>query len=133
MMLVTIAKWVTPAMLMIVGTVHLLPLSGVTGGRRLAALYAITAADPNLEILLRHRAVLFGLLGTFLIYAAFRQSLQPIALAAGFVSVVAFLWLAYSVGDFNAQLARVVAADVLALVCLVAGSISYLLAKPGGP
>ncbi len=126
-MVVTTAKWVTSAMLVVVGVIHLLPVTGVTGGPRLAALYGIEIADPNLEILLRHRAVLFGLLGAFLLLAAWRPSLQPLALAAGWLSVVSFLWLAHAAGDYNGHLARVVAADVLALVCLAAGSLSYLI------
>ena len=124
-MLATAAKWVTSTMLVIVGVIHLLPATGAGGVARLAALYGITATDPNLEILMRHRAILFGILGAYLIYAAFRPALQPLALVAGFVSVVSFLWLAYSVGQFNEQLSRVVAADVLALVCLGVAALGY--------
>ena len=127
MMLVTAAKYVTPAMLVIVGIIHLLPLAGIAGGPRLAALYGIAVADPNLEILLRHRAILFGLLGAFLVFAAFRPALQPHALVAGFISIVSFLWLAYSTGHFNEQLSRVVAADLVALVCLCVGLLGYLV------
>jgi hypothetical protein len=82
--------------------------------------------DPNLFVLMRHRAVLFGLLGLFLVYAAFRTSFQPAALIAGLVSVASFLWLAWSVGGYNAQLARVVTADIVALICLVVGGAAYV-------
>ncbi len=126
-MLLTTSKWVTSAMLLIVGVIHLLPVTGVAGSPRLAALYGITVTDPSLAILLRHRAVLFGLLGAFLLYATFRPSLQPLALIAGWVSVVSFVWLAHGTGDYNEHLSRVVAADVFALACLAAGSVSYLI------
>jgi hypothetical protein len=46
---------------------------------------------------MRHRAVLFGLLGAFLIAAAFLPSLQLAALVAGFASVVSFLYLSAAV------------------------------------
>ena len=69
-------RWLVSAMLMVVGVIHLLPLSGVLGGARLVSLYGISIDDPNLEILMRHRAVLFGLLGAFLIYAAFKPPFQ---------------------------------------------------------
>ena len=126
-MLATTAKWVTSAMLLIVGVIHLLPVTGVAGRPRLAALYGIAVSDPNLAILLRHRAVLFGLLGAFLLCATFRPALQPLALIAGWVSVLSFLWLTHAAGDYNEHLSRVVAADVLALACLAAGSVSYLI------
>ena len=112
------------AMLIVVGVIHLLPLSGVLGSDRLAALYGISFSEPNLAILMRHRAVLFGLLGLFLIAAAFQPNLQIAAFIAGFVSVTSYLLLAWSVGGYNAQLARVFTADIVALVCLVMGAIA---------
>ena len=112
------------AMLIVVGVIHLLPLSGVLGSDRLAALYGISFNEPNLVILMRHRAVLFGLLGLFFVAAAFQPNLQTAAFIAGFVSVVSYLLLAWSVGDYNVQLARVFTADIVALVCLVMGAVA---------
>jgi hypothetical protein len=114
-------------MLLIVGIIHLLPLSGVLSAHRLQILYGIVIEDPNLEILMRHRAVLFGLLGAFLIAAAFLPSLQLAALVAGFVSVVSFLYLAAAVGSFNEQINRVVIADKVAVICLVVGAVAYAM------
>ena len=126
-MSVTLAKWVTSVMLVIAGIIHLLPLGGFMSSQRLQTMYGITAPDANLEILLRHRAILFGLLGAYLVLAAFRPASQPNAFAAGFISVSTFLWLAYTVGSYNTQIARVVSADVVALACLGIGAITYLL------
>jgi hypothetical protein len=81
---------------------------------------------------MRHRAVLFGLLGLFLVHAAFRPTLQPLAFVAGFASVVSFLALAYSTGGYNAGVARVVTADWVALVCLLAGAGAAAVASRGG-
>ena len=103
------------AMLVIAGIIHLLPLSGVISAERLAALYGGSFADPNLAIVMRHRAVLFGLLGLYLVVAAFVPAMQPVAFVAGLVSVTSFLWLAWAVGGYNAQMARIVAADLIAL------------------
>lgn len=118
-------KYVLPAVLIIVGVIHLLPLSGFLGSDQLASLYGIQFDEPNLAILMRHRAVLFGLLGGFLIYAAFKPAFQLVALSGGFISVLAFLYLAWIVGDYNEQVGRVVTADIVALVCLSIGSIAY--------
>ena len=114
------------AMLVVVGVIHLLPLSGVLGSERLAALYGLSFNEPSLAILMRHRAVLFGLLGLFLCFAAFRPAWQTIAFVAGFVSVVSFLWLARSTGGYNALVARVVVADIVALVCLIIGAGAHM-------
>jgi len=114
-------------MLIIVGIIHLLPLLGVLGSEQLSRLYGLTLGDPNMIILMRHRAVLFGLLGAFFVFAAFKPAFQPLAFAAGFISVVSFLWLAWSVGNYNAQMARVFTADIIALACLIIAAASYLL------
>ncbi len=125
-------QYLVSAMLVVVAVIHLLPLSGVLGSERLAALYGLSFNDPNLAILMRHRAVLFGLLGAFLLVAAFQPPLQTIAFIAGFVSVISFLWLAWSVGDYNAQVRRVFAADVVALICLVIGVAAHVYVQNWG-
>ena len=119
-------------MLAVVGVIHLLPLAGVLGADRLATLYAVELADPNLVVLMRHRAVLFGVLGAFLLLAAFRVGWRVPALAAGGISVVSFLWLAYADGPVNEVLQRVVLADWIALGCLaVAGVLEFLRRHQG--
>lgn len=117
---------VVTAMLLVVAVIHLLPLSGVLGAERLQALYGIPVGEPNLAILMRHRAILFGLLGSFLVYAAFRPAVQAAAFGAGFVSVLSFLTLAWSTGGYNDLVARIVAADIVALVSLIAGTAAFL-------
>ncbi|MCA6597481.1 MAG: phosphopantetheine adenylyltransferase [Pseudanabaena sp. M046S1SP1A06QC] len=113
-------------MLVIVAVIHLLPLSGILGAARLSDLYGITFDEPNIAILMRHRAVLFGLLGSFLLVAVFRSEFQIAAFIAGFVSVASFMYLAWSVGSYNTHIARVFAADIGALVCLVIGAAGYV-------
>ena len=118
-------RYILSAMLTVVGIIHLLPLSGVLGVARLQALYDVTITDPNLEIVMRHRAVLFGILGAFLIYAAFRPGLQLAALIAGAVSVISFLVIAGMIGGYNTEITRVVTADIVAVVCLLIGALAY--------
>ena len=55
-------KHIASSMLVVVGLTHLLPLSGVLGAASLANLYGLQFNEANLEILMRYRAVLFGLL-----------------------------------------------------------------------
>ncbi len=107
------------ALIVLVGIIHLLPLAGIMGASKLASLYGITLSDNNLTLLMRHRAVLFGLLGVFMIYAAFRPPLIPIAVFAGLVSVLSFLLLAELEKPVNEALHRVVLVDWVAAICLV--------------
>ena len=120
-------RFVVPAALLLVAIIHALPLVGVVSGSRVAALYGVAVQDPNLEILLRHRAVLFGLLAAFLAYAAFNRHLHSLALVGGAISVFSFLALALTVGGYNASLATVVKADVLAAALLAGAATVHLL------
>ena len=122
-------RYLVSAMLVVVAVIHLLPLPGLCGKGRLAALYGISFDEPNLAILMRHRAVLFGVFGLFLLVAAFRPELQGMAFVGGFASVLSFLYLAWSVGGYSPQVGRVVGADVLGLVCLVVGVAAYFFAR----
>lgn len=120
------------AMLIVAALIHLLPVTGVLGPERLAGLYGIVFDEPNLAILMRHRAILFGLLGLFMLYAAFRPRLQTLAFIAGSGSVISFLWLACSVGGYNALVGRVVIADIVALVCLLIAMGTYAFGTTKG-
>ena len=124
-------RFVVPAVLLLVAAIHALPLMGVLGAARISDLYGIAVADPNLEILMRHRAVLFGLLAAFLAYAAFQPRLHGLALIGGAVSVVAFLALALSVGRYNAAIGTVVRVDMVALVLLALAAWVHVR-SPGG-
>ena len=114
-------------LLVIVGIIHLLPLSGVLGPERLSILYGISINETNIEILMRHRAVLFGLLGAFLIYAAFKPALQSLALIAGFISVISFIAIAWSAGDYNDSVRKVIWADIVAIVALTIVSVIHII------
>lgn len=126
-------RYVVTVALLVAGVIHLLPVSGVLGHTRLATLYGLPFQDPSLALLMRHRAVLFGLLGLLLVTAAFRPHLRGLAFAAGLVSVVSFLALAALDGPFTAELGRVVIADWVALFCLVAGLLAHALERRRTP
>jgi hypothetical protein len=119
-------RYVVPVVLVLVAIIHALPLVGVTGGARLASLYGMADMDASLEILMRHRAVLFGLLAAFLAYAAFKPELHGLALAGATVSVVTFLVIALTTGGYNAAVATVVKVDAVAVVLLAAGWLAHL-------
>lgn len=106
------------AALLVAGAINLLPLIGVLGAERLQSLYGMSFDDPSLRILMRHRALLFGLLGGAMVAAAFiPQWRLPMALL-GLASMLSFIALAALEGGGNAAIRRVVIADVIASVLL---------------
>lgn len=123
-------KLLVPIALGLVALLHALPLAGVLGAARLSTLYGVDARDPTLELLLRHRAVLFGLLAALLAWAAWQPALRGLGLIAGLVSVASFLLLALQAGTLTAPVATVFKLDVAALVLLVIAGIVHLLPTP---
>lgn len=120
-------KHLTTAALLVAGLIHLLPVPGVLGGATLTRLYGVEVVDPNLAILLQHRALLFGVLGVLMLAAIALPSLRLTALAVGLASAASFLVVALWTGGYNAAIARVVAADAIASVLLAAGLIAELM------
>jgi hypothetical protein len=102
---------------------NLVPVVGALSAARLEALYGVPIADPSLAVLMRHRAVLLGIVGALLAAAAFRRALRPAAFAAGLASMVSFLALALA-GDVNPAVRQVAALDLGLIAALVgAGAI----------
>lgn len=122
----------TLAALLIAGLIHLLPVMGVLGVTSLQRLYGTTVADPNLAILLQHRAVLFGLLAALMLGALGVQAWRVMALAMGLVSTSSFVLIALWVGGYNAEIGRVVAVDVVVSVVLAAGLLAALVSGRSG-
>ncbi len=118
-------------LMLVVAVIHLLPISGFFGVEQLASLYEIKITDGNLEILMRHRAILFGILGGFLAYAAFTPAIQPIAFLAAFISVASFFFLSFSVGEFNDAIRKVIIADIVASVSLLGAIVLYVVKSNG--
>ena len=121
-----IQKAITVLML-IVAVIHILPISGFLGVARLEALYGVSITGNEMEILMRHRAVLFGILGVIFTYAAFQPALQPLAFMAAFATLASFFFLAYSVGGYNDAIGRIVVADIVAILCLAAAVVLYFV------
>ncbi len=105
--------------LIIVGIIHVVPAIGVLGNQQLAMLYGLTLSDHNLSLLMRHRAVLFGLLGGLLIVMAFRSTLHWPALFIGLIATASFVLLALDYQKLNEQVARVVTFDFVCVVILI--------------
>ena len=111
-------KLVTGALLL-AGLINLYPVIGILSVDQLENLYGVPLENGDLIILMRHRAVLFGLLGAFIIYSAFRNSVQTLACVAGLISMLSFIVLAYASGQFGAHLNKAIVADIIGSLALV--------------
>jgi hypothetical protein len=125
-------KIVTKILFLVAALVNLAPVSGVFSVERLETLYGITLEDPNLIILLRHRAILFGIVGVLLAASAFRPSLRPIGVAAGLVSMLSFIAIGCLVGDYNEELRRVVLIDLVASALLIGAGVATWRGRASG-
>lgn len=113
----------------VVGIIHTLPLVGIMGASRLQALYGLNVSDPNLLVLLQHRAVLFGTVAMVMYAAAFNPSLHALAIAIAIISMASFIILVLLKPEINAALTRVAWVDVFALVVLLLGLLSQYWVK----
>ena len=126
-------RHIVTVLLVLVGIVNLLPLAGVLGAPQLESLYGVAISEPNLVLLLRHRAVLLGLVGALLIYAAGRPAHRPAAIIAALVSMLSFVALA-ALAEYNAYIHTVVVVDVVASLALaLAGFLQWQQSNRGHP
>ena len=112
-------SFVVAAVFFITGLLNAVPVIGVISADRLQRLYGIPLSDQNLIVLLRHRAVLFGIVGGLLMAAAFVPSLRCAAGVAGLVSMLAFVALASPGSQVNRKLQKVSQADMVGTALLV--------------
>jgi hypothetical protein len=118
------------ALFLVAAAIKLAPVVGVLGAERLRALYDVDASDPQLAILLRHRALLFAVVGGLLAAAAFRPELRVAAVLVGLVSALGFIVIARLEPGANALLQRVAAMDWVVTALLVAAGTLHGMQPP---
>lgn len=94
------------------GGVHLLPAVGVLSAQRLHALYGVNVNDAVTLLLLRHRAVLFGILGGAFLAAAFIPAWRVGAGCVALFSMLSFVALAKA-GNSTPAIRRIVRIDLM--------------------
>lgn len=120
-------------LILVASVINLLPAAGALSGERMQAAYGVAFGDPNLEILMRHRAVLFGIVGGLLLASAFHAPLRPAAYVAGFVSMVSFVLIVWLVGSANAELRRVLVVDLVGIAALLGALVIDAALRPAAP
>tara|TARA_R110000868_G_scaffold34223_1_gene123668 strand:+ start:6893 stop:7267 length:375 start_codon:yes stop_codon:yes gene_type:complete len=114
------------SILLLVGFLNFYPLIGLQGSSRLAALYGLPVDGADLAILMRHRALMFGLVGGFIMSAAFVPEWRGLAFAAGVISMLGFVALAWAEGGYNGFVAKVVMADIVGSLALLVALVLHL-------
>lgn len=127
-------KMIITVVFILVALINLYPVIGVLSSEQLVALYGIEFVSNDHLLLMRHRAVLFGLLGAFILYAAFKPSVRPLAAVAALISMISFIAIAFSYADnslaaMSASVSKLVIIDTVASVALLA-VLPFVMRKP---
>jgi hypothetical protein len=114
--------------LSIVGLINFVPVLAVISVQKLEEAYSISLVSNDLIILMRHRALLFGVLGGFILYSAFVPAYQGPAMLMAAISMIGYAALMYSVGGYNDSLYKVLIIDYIGIVFLaVAVAAKYVI------
>ena len=111
--------------LFIAGAINLLPFILAFLPQKISKSYGIVVPDVNYELLLRHRAVLFGIVGGLMIYSAITKKIYAISVSIGLISMVSFVILYFLLNGINKELEKVMKADVVAIILLLTGFLLY--------
>ena len=112
-------------LVLVAAAINLAPVLGAIAPERMTRFYGVDLDDPNLQILMRHRAVLFGLVGGLLLAMAFEPRLSSIGYVAGGVSMLSFLLIAWQVGGYGPEIQRVVRVDLVGIAALAAAGLVH--------
>ncbi len=105
--------------LLVVGVINVLPVVGVFSAERLGAAYGVDVASPDLELLLRHRALLFGLVGGLVLCSLWMIELRTLAVILAAISMLGFMLLAGLTEGTGAAMTRILRADMAGVFALL--------------
>lgn len=113
--------------LLIAGLINFLPSILAFLPDKISQSYGIDVPDANYELLLRHRAVLFGIIGGLIIYSSISQKYYSLSVTIGLISMVSFLILfKMSKGNINKELEKVMKIDIAGILVLLFGYGLYI-------
>lgn len=114
--------------LFIAGVINLLPSVLAFLPDKISKSYGIEIPNENYELLLRHRAILFGIIGGLMIYSAVAKKHYEVSTVIGLISMVSFIVLFFLIGkDINSELKKVMTVDIVGTVLLCIGFILFKL------
>ncbi|WP_280255173.1 hypothetical protein [Nocardia wallacei] len=117
------------ALLVVAGLINTVPALGALSVGKAYAACGISPGGSDVAVLLRHRAVLFAIIGIGLVVAAFRPNLRAAAIGANAISFAGFLAVVSAEHPVDSELVRVAIVDLVGLAVLAGGTI---LVRAGG-
>jgi len=105
--------------LVVVGLINFTPVLAMFSTTKLERAYAVRLPSKDLQLLMRHRALLFGVVGGFVLCSVFLPVFQVAAMVMAAISMAGFVVLAAQIGGTNTALRRVVLADLVGLAVLL--------------
>jgi hypothetical protein len=117
---------IVSVLLFLAGILNLTPAIVFFDPTRSVSLYGLSLPPGDLAIIVRHRAVLLGLLGVALIYAGFRRLFVVPAISAALLGKAAFLYLVWT-AENTIELDRVAMFDIGAIIVLTIALVLHLI------
>ena len=112
--------------LLIAGVINALPSILAILPQKISDSYGIEILNVNHELLLRHRAVLFGIIGGIMIFSAISKRYYSLAVAIGMISMLSFVLLFFLMkGEINPELKKVMYVDLAGILILLVGFLLF--------
>ncbi len=112
--------------LVISAIINLLPFVLAFFPKKIGKSYGIELPNINYELLMRHRAVLFGIVGGFLLFSGITGKYYHTSTTFGLISMLSFMILYLSIkGEFSLELKKVFLIDCFASILLISGFAAY--------
>ena len=118
-------NYLIASLFVVAGLINFAPISGVFADQ-LNKLYLVGDISTDVELLMRHRAILFGIVGAIILAAAFLPGLRLAATIAGLVSMLSFIALVFAGENSNPNLIQIAWIDVGATLALLLGFTLHL-------
>ena len=116
--------------LFIAGIINILPSVLAFIPEKISKSYGIEIPNVDFELLLRHRAMLLGIVGGIMIYSAIFKKYYSISVTIAFISMVSFIILYLSLNGINTELEKVMKIDLAATIVLLVGFLLFKLKSP---
>jgi hypothetical protein len=114
--------------LFVAGLINLLPSMLAFLPDKISKSYGIEIPNANYELLLRHRAILFGIIGGLMIFSSIVKKYYEIATIAGLISMTSFILLYFLIDrGISSELKKVMVIDILASLILLIGLAIFLI------